>query len=162
MKAMVVYDSFFGNTEQIALAIGKGLGTAAEVKVFRVTDAKADGPAGGTVLAVGSPTRGFRPSEATQRWLKGLPANSLAGVKVAAFDTGIAPADIKQGFVRGLIKLFGYAAKPIARQLQKKGGSLALAPEGFFVLDSKGPLKAGELERALDWGRRLRRSADPR
>lgn len=158
MNATVVYDSFFGNTEQIAQAIGKRLGTAAEVKVLRVTEAKAEHLAGRNVLVVGSPTRAFRPSEAVQQWLKRLPANSLAGVKVAAFDTGIAPGDIKQGFVRVLVKTFGYAAKPIAAQLRKKGGALALPPEGFLVLDSKGPLKQGELERAAAWGQRLRQS----
>lgn len=158
MNATVVYDSFFGNTEQIAQAIGKGLGTAAEVKVLRVTEAKAGHLAGGNVLVVGSPTRGFRPSEALQKWLKGLPANSLAGMKVAAFDTGFALADIKQGFLRVLVKWFGYAAKPIAVQLQKKGGPLVLPPEDFWVLGTEGPLKQGELERAAAWGQRLRQS----
>lgn len=158
MKTLVVYDSFFGNTEQIAQAIGQALGSAGEVKVLRVKDAKPEQIAGAALLVVGSPTRAFRPSEATQNWLQALPPKSLAGVKVAAFDTGIALADIKQGFVRFMAKTFGYAAKPIAGQLQKKGGALILPPEGFWVLDTKGPLKQGELERAAAWGKRVRQS----
>ncbi|GAI96433.1 unnamed protein product [marine sediment metagenome] len=51
------------------------------------------------------------------------------------------------------MKLFGYAAKPIADKLEKKGGGLIIPPEGFFIKDSKGPLKDGELERAADWAK---------
>jgi flavodoxin I len=35
--------------------------------------------------------------------------------------------------------------------LIKKGGSQVLAPAGFFVLNTEGPLKEGELERAAEW-----------
>jgi hypothetical protein len=51
------------------------------------------------------------------------------------------------------VKLFGYAAKPIAYKLEKKGGSLVIPPEGFLVKASEGPLKDGELERAADWAK---------
>jgi len=54
-----------------------------------------------------------------------------------------------------LEKVFGYAAKPITEKLQKKGGDLAIPPEGFIVKDSKGPLKDGELERAESWAKLL-------
>jgi hypothetical protein len=53
------------------------------------------------------------------------------------------------------VKLFGYAAKPIADKLKKKGGELAIPPEGFFVKGSEGPLKEGELERVADWARQI-------
>jgi len=49
------------------------------------------------------------------------------------------------------VKLFGYASKPIAYKLEKKGGTLIISPEGFFVKESEGPLKDGDLERAVDW-----------
>jgi hypothetical protein len=53
--------------------------------------------------------------------------------------------------LRLFVKLFGYAAKPIADRLTKKGGELMIRPEGFFVEDTEGPLKTGELERAVGW-----------
>ena len=58
-------------------------------------------------------------------------------------------------FLRFMAGRFGYAAKPIADRLQKKGGDLAVPPEGFIVLGAEGPLKEGELERAAEWGRRV-------
>jgi len=50
-----------------------------------------------------------------------------------------------------MVGLFGYAAKPIADKLAKKGGTLIAQPEGFFVNGSEGPLKDNELERASTW-----------
>jgi hypothetical protein len=49
----------------------------------------------------------------------------------------------------------GYAAKHIARRLEKAGGSLIVAPEGFYVEGTEGPLKDGEVERAGTWAKRL-------
>jgi hypothetical protein len=54
-----------------------------------------------------------------------------------------------------MVKLFGYAAKPIANRLTKKGGVLTMEPEGFFVEGTEGPLTDGELERAAAWAQRI-------
>lgn len=66
-------------------------------------------------------------------------------------DTRISVNDANSRLLTVLVKIFGYAAKPIAKKLIKKGGKLLIPPEGFFVKDSEGPLKAGELERAANW-----------
>jgi flavodoxin len=63
MKAMVIYDSIFGNTEKVAEAIGKAIGSEAEQNVVKVSDDGAVRLQGVDVLIVGSPTRGFRPTE---------------------------------------------------------------------------------------------------
>ena len=102
---------------------------------------------------MGSPTRGFRPTPATMTFLKGLPRQSLNGVKVAAFDTRISPQDTHSPILKFLVNLFGYAAKPIGDQLTARGGTLSAAPEGFIVTASEGPLKEGELERAAAWAK---------
>jgi len=43
----------------------------------------------------------------------------------------------------------------IANHLQKNGGQLAIAPEGFIVKGTKGPLKEGERARAARWAKSL-------
>jgi len=158
MKALVIYDTFFGNTQQIAesigAALGEALGAGAEVHTLRVTDVQPEHLAGVGLLIVGSPTRAFKPSPATTAWLKALPADRLKGVKVAAFDTRI-PVESAPGFLRVMVKLFGYADKPMADKLQKKGGTLAAPTEGFIVTDSEGPLKEGELARAAEWAKQI-------
>ena len=155
MKAMVVYDSVFGNTEKVAQAIGGALGAPEDVSVLRVGDVKPEQLAGVQVLIVGSPTRAFSPTPATKAMLKALPAKVLSGVKVAAFDTRISVEDSNSRILRAMVKVLGYAAKPIADRLRSKGGDLVLEPEGFYVQDTEGPLKEGELERAAVWAKQV-------
>ena len=157
MKAMVVYDSIFGNTEQIAQAIGNALGSPKDVEILRVGDVKPEHLTGLDVLIVGSPTRRFRPTSAISNFLKSIPKNGLKGIKVAAFDTRFTMDEIESSIfiLPILVSIFGYAAKPIADKLKKKGGELAIPPEGFFVEGTEGPLKEGELERAADWAKQI-------
>ena len=151
MKILVVYDSVFGNTEKIAQAIGAALTPQGEVTTVRVSNVTLEQLTGLEFLIVGSPTRGFRPTEGITKFLKRLAINGLKGVKVAAFDTRLASTDIQSALLRAFVRIGGYAAKPIADQLKKCGGELVIPPEGFFVKASEGPLKEGELERAAAW-----------
>jgi len=147
MNALVIYDSVFGNTEKIALSIAAGLNTQA----VPVSQANAGQLRGLDLLVVGSPTRGFRPTEGISKLLNGLPKNHLAGVRVAAFDTRIVLETIDSKALRFLVDKGGYAASTIAKMLAKKGGQLAAPGEGFYVTGEQGPLKDGELEHAAAW-----------
>ncbi|MGA9347749.1 MAG: flavodoxin family protein [Anaerolineae bacterium] len=157
MKALIVYDSFFGNTEQIAQAIGNALGSPEDVEILRVSNVKPEQLTGLKLLIVGSPTRGFRPTPAISNLLKSIPKNGLKGVKVAAFDTRFTMDEIESSvfILPILVNIFGYAAKPTSDRLKKKGGELIIPPEGFFVEGTEGPLKEGELERAADWAKQI-------
>ncbi len=156
MKALVVYDSFFGNTEKVAQAVARGIGAPEEVTLVRVGSLAPQQLADATLLVVGSPTRGFRASEATAAFLANLPAGSLQGKKVAAFDTRLT-LEAMGPVIRFMfwIKYGKFAAPSMAEALQKAGGELALPSEGFIVMASEGPLKDGELERAEAWGKNL-------
>ena len=63
--------------------------------------------------------------------------------------------DMNSRILPPLVKVLGYAAKPITSGLQKRGGELIVPPEGFFVSDTEGPLKDGELDRAEDWAKQI-------
>lgn len=156
MKAMVAYDSAYGNTEQVAQAIGDALGPKEDVRVVRVGEVNPEQLAGLTLLIVGSPTQRFSPTGATTRFLKSIPDNGLRGTKVAAFDTRFTVSEIERVRILAFfVRRFGYAAEPIADRLEKKGGELAVPPEGFYVGDTEGPLLEGELERAADWAKQI-------
>jgi flavodoxin len=157
MNAFVLYDSVFGNTEKITQAIAAALGTQATP----VSQAEAGELRGLDLLVVGSPTRGFRPTEGISKMLNGLPKNHLTGVRVAAFDTRIVLETIDSKALRFLVDKGGYAAKTIAKALVKQGGVLAAPAEGFFVTGEQGPLKDGELERAAAWIRKARDGEAP-
>ena len=155
MQALVIYDTKFGNTEKVAQAIGTALAPPMEVTVVNVADARPERLAGVDLLVVGSPTWGSRPTPAITKWLKGLAANGLKGVQVAGFDTRGDMSQVTSRFVTVLVGFLGFAADPISARLEKKGGSVAIPPEGFVVVDREGPLKDGELERAVEWAKRI-------
>ena len=157
MKSLILYDSQFGNTEKIAQAIARGLEESHEVTMLRVSQASADQLTGFDLVVAGSPTQGFRATKASSALLKGLPKKAFKGVKVTAFDTRFTEQKIKESarFLPTLVKMFGYAAEPLAEQMVSKGGQLIVPAEGFFVGDTEGPLLEGELERAESWGKQL-------
>ena len=146
MKALVVYDSQYGNTEKIARAIGDAI---PEARVLHASEAGQQDLEEVDLLIVGSPTHGGRPMGAIQTFLMNAPATAIKGINVAAFDTR---------FASRFAKVFGYAAGRIANPLKRKGGNLFVEPEGFFVEGTKGPLKEGELERAAGWAGAILRS----
>jgi len=144
MKALVVYDSLYGNTEKIAQAIGGGIG--GEVKVVKVGEANPAELGSYDLVIVGSPTQGGRHTVATREFLGKIPADALKDKRVASFDT------------RGktwVVKIFGWAANRIADALKEKGSNLVAPGEGFFVKTVKGPLVDGELERAAAWAKAI-------
>ena len=63
--------------------------------------------------------------------------------------------DVNSRILHFLVNIFGYAAGPIAEKLGRKSGELVIAPEGFIVKGTKGPLKEGELERAAAWAKQV-------
>jgi flavodoxin len=155
MKVLIVYDSYFGNTEEVAQAMGDALRPKVEVEVRRVAEVQPEQVTGLDVLIVGSPTRAFSPTQAIKQFVISIPRHGLDGVKVAAFDTRIAVEETGPRFLALLVKVFGYAAKPISVRLEKKGGEQAASPEGFIVEGTEGPLKEGELERATAWAQQV-------
>ncbi len=152
MKALVVYDSVFGNTEKVAQAMG----TALECEARRITEVTPEQLTGLDALIVGSPTQAFQALKPVKAFLKSISVGSLKGVKVAAFDTRMDVKEVNNAVLTVFAKAFGYAAEPIGKQLVKKGGVQAVPPEGFIVNGEKGPLRDGELERAAAWAQKIR------
>jgi flavodoxin len=152
MKALIIYDSMYGNTEKIAQAIGDGL--TGEVKVVRIGEANPSEVKTCDLLILGSPVHGGRATPAIDAFVKKLPADSLQGISVAAFDTRFEQEEQGVG-LRILMSIIRYAADRIAKDLVKKGGKLIAEPEGFIVENKEGPLKQGELERANKWAQAM-------
>jgi len=143
MKSLVVYDSQYGNTEMIAQAIGKAIGSQA-VRIGELSPGELENL---DLLILGSPTHGGWYTEGVKDLLESLP--SQVSFKAVAFDT-------RTVTIWNKLLPFGYAAPRIARELQGKGAELVAPPEGFVVVGVEGPLKDGELERAAGWAGKLR------
>jgi flavodoxin len=157
MDTLVIYDTFYSNTEQVARAIGETLAVQKEVEIRQVRDVNPQQLTEFKLLIVGSPTRGFEPTELISEFLRKIPIDALKGIKVAAFDTRLSIDTIKFPLGRFLARKFlkEYAANLISSTLKEKGGVMSIPPEGFFVKGTKGPLIEGELARAADWARQF-------
>jgi flavodoxin I len=142
MKALVVYDSTFGNTEIIAQAIAQALGADAR-RAASLTPADLSGF---DLVVIGAPTNGGQATPAMRAFLKSLDKQTAGGLAVATFDT----RDVHRW-----VSIFGYAAKRMSKHLAGLGARPVAAPEGFFVTGTRGPLKDGEVERAAAWAARL-------
>jgi flavodoxin len=154
MRFLVLYDSVFGCTEKVALALGEALSKQGACEVVKAADFTSDRLAGVDRLFIGSPTRAFRPTPELTTKLSALRAGALSGLPVHVFDTRVdiakAPA-----VLRLMARLFGYAAGALAKLVRAKGGTVVGAPVGFVVAGTEGPLLEGELERAVRFAEAL-------
>jgi len=144
MKTLIIYDSQYGNTGQIAKAIGGAI--KGEVKLVHAGDADPTEIPSADLLIIGSPTQGGRTTETMKDFLEKLPDSSLRCAPIATFDTRISTR---------FVDIFGFAAGKMGKELKARGANLIVPPEGFFVAAPKGPLKDGEAERAADWAKKI-------
>ena len=164
MKAVVVYESLWGNTAAVARAVADGIGP--QTRCLTTDEAASDVIADADLIVAGAPVLGFRLGGDQMRaaiardeanapkppdlshpslrsWLEHLPRGNGQS---AAFETRIwwsprgATGDIETRLERA-----GY--RPIAKA------------QKFVVADKYGPLRDGELERAHQWGQELATAA---
>jgi len=167
MRAVVVYESMYGNTHVIGDAIGAGLAGGFDVDVVRVAEA-GRALAEADLLVVGGPTHMHGMARRSTRkaavkaaaagglalepdalrtglreWLDSL-GKSNAHAKAAAFDTRL----------KGPAAFTGSAAKGAGKALRHLGYDLVAEPESFLVT-KQDQLVPGERDRALTWGSAL-------
>lgn len=148
MKTLIIYDSYFGNTKEIAIAISEALNNSVVINIKDFSKEKLENT---ELIIVGSPTRGFNYTESIKNLLDGLSTDELKNKKVLAFDTRIDSKDVKPKVLGFLMKTFGYASEKILKSLTRKGAIAFGEPGGFIVVDKDGPLKSKERERAQSW-----------
>lgn len=161
MRALIVYESMFGNTEEIARSVAKGVGRHIAVDLVEVGTAPPVPPDDVDLLIVGAPTHAFglsRPGtrrtaaeqagnslvsrgDGLREWLDRL-APPIHPVTAAAFDTRFNKPRW----------LTGSAAIAASRVLWGHGYHLVTDPQSFFVTSTSGPIAEGEQARAQQWG----------
>lgn len=175
MKALVIYESMFGNTRAVALAIADGIAQHMAVDAVEVGGAPAELAEDVALLVVGAPTHAHGMTSPNTRadaarragdrlvsrggglreWLDRL-LPMAAPPAIAAFDTRI----------KGPELLWGSAAKGATRRLQALGFKPKQPPQSFIVDGPTGPvfdrIGKGELERARAWGASLAAAVEVR
>src|SRR5687767_14943126 len=126
MRTLVVYETEYGNTEQIARAIAEVLGEHGEARamaVGEVEEVEALSKEGLDLLVVGAPTQRHSLPTPMRELLEGAPRGALEGLRAMAFDT-------RYHRTRWIT---GSAAKEIGKLLRRLGCHLLAPPESFFV-----------------------------
>jgi hypothetical protein len=168
MRALVVYESMYGNTHVVASNIADGLGAGHDVILVPVGEATGDLLAWADLVIVGAPTHMQRLSITASRQMAAQAAASQASrlkldpdagglglrdwfdimppgrVLAAAFDTRI---NARSAFT-------GRASRSIRRLLKRHGYRVIAAPESFLVT-SRSTLLDGEPARGRRWGAAL-------
>ena len=169
MRALVVYESIFGNTREIASAIAQGVRDAGcSAELVEVSHAPTAIDVFDLVI-VGGPTHAWSMSRASTREggrkqaraLDRTPESSGIGVRewlaqlVPTPDQPPVPAATFDTAVKTRWFPVGSAARAEAKALQHMGHAILEKPEHFYVGDSAGPLIDGERERARTWASRI-------
>ena len=147
MKAIVIFDSKFGNTKLIANTIAKKLGT--NVPHIYVGDLKASDIDEYDLLIIGSPVVGWRPTERIIEFLYSLDPGKLKNKNVAVFDTKIK------------LLISSNCAKKISYAFKKAGAYIIVPPIEFYIKKKQTVLLDGELERAEDWATSIKTKLEP-
>ena len=165
MRAVIVYESMYGNTHLVADALGAGIGSTFDVQVVPVAQATPEILADASLVVVGGPTHIHGMSRAATRkaavegadkpgslleldpdapgpglreWFGSL---GRYPAKAAAFDTRL----------HGPAAMTGQASKGVARLLRAHGFDVIAKPASFLVTKDN-RLDLHETDRAREWG----------
>jgi flavodoxin len=172
MRALVIYESMYGNTHRIAEAVTEGLiEEGIDAVTIPIDEATGERVTSTDLVVVGGPTHAHGMSRSNTRraaaedaaepgsdlhlephaeeaglreWFDALPPSSGPA---AAFDTRFSMPAV----------LTGRASKGISKHLRRLGRTEVTEPTSFLVRKGN-TLVDGEEHRAREWGRALARS----
>jgi hypothetical protein len=167
MKAVVVYQSLWGNTAAVAAAIAEGLGEGA--CAISTGDATAEAIADADLVVAGAPLLGF--SLPTERMLDGIRKNPGIGAPEPdlshplmrtwlagpAAELGRSRNPLAAAFETAIWWSPGSSAKTILKELEAADYRSIAKGHRFVVSAKYGPLRKGEIEAAREWGAELAR-----
>lgn len=165
MRAVVGYESMFGNTRLIAEAIAAGLAQTYEVTTVPAARLEHELQAGADLLVLGGPTHGWNMSRPSTRATARKQAGESKGTLF--LEPGAEGPGLREWFaathaeptaaaafatrVNAPWIISGSAAPRIAKQLRRRGWRLVARPASFRV-SGYDTITDGELDRAREWG----------
>ena len=162
MKAVVAYESLWGNTAAVARAIAAGLGP--DARALSTAEASPAALAGADLIVAGSPLFAFQlPTDQIRETIRGKTATfprppDLSHPALRAWLAALPPgAGRAAAFETRIWWSPGGATGAILKALKNAGYEPLARGKRFRVAGLTGPLKAGELERAREWGAALAR-----
>jgi len=148
MKALVIFDSLYGNTEKVARALTSGMREQGiEVDCARANTVDAGTLGAYDMIVIGGPTHRRGLSETMKTFTKQLRETDVKNKLVFAFDTKYES------------RLAGSAGKGIEQRMKKNRMKVVMPHVSAIVLGREGPLKEGTEEQFKQIGTELARIA---
>jgi hypothetical protein len=168
-RALVIFESMFGNTRTIAEAVAEGLSSRFVTDLVETSLAPTRIAEEVSLVVVGGPTHAFgltrartrqdaaaqtdeplvSPAGGIREWLASAERPERR-IGAAAFDTRIDKPRVP-----------GSAARGAEKRLRRLGFRLVAEPESFYVSETKGPLVPGEVQRARRWAQQVAARSAP-
>lgn len=129
-RAIIVYDTKFGNTQKAANALAEGIkAQGVDVDCLQTNEVDTSKLGEYDLLALGGPTQAFGISKPMKDFLEKLESAKLGGKKAFAFDTKMKS------------RLAGSAGKGIEKKLQRLGMNIIMPHVSAIVNGREGPLE---------------------
>ena len=150
VKAIVIYESKYGNTRLVAETIAGGMAqvTGTEAVLAEVNDVDLNRIGDFNVIIIGSPNHMGRATKSTGKFIDKLGKLNLEEKRGAVFDTYMA-------------RDFEKAVKKMEKQIAEKAPGLKLVAPGLSVrvTGMKGPVAGGELPKCKEFGVKIAEQA---
>ena len=146
VKAVLLYESKYGNTKRVAEAIAEEMqrvgGMEAALTALKGVDV--DDIANYDVILLGGPTHFGGPTRGVRKFIDALGKRNVNGKSVAVFDTYLG-----EDFEKGVRKM--------EEQIRAKAPGLKLLAPGLSIRveGMKGPIAEGELVKCKDFVKQL-------
>jgi flavodoxin len=150
MKTLIVYDSFFGNTEKVANRIYETLSPQQKTKLVHVSEAQTLNISSYELVIVGSPTRYYQPTPAIVSFVRGL---KTIRIQVAFFDTRL---DAEGHWLMGpMEKIFKFASDTMETLVRNTQAKQAISSLGVYVTGTEGPIARNAMKDVENWAKLL-------
>ena len=145
---IIVYDSWFGNTQVVAETIGKGINEIEKnlVVIKKINDAKPNDVLDFDIILIGSPNHMGGPTRKVKKFIDNLGKLKIDDKQVAVFDT----------YVRKNVHI-GKTVRKMEKRIREKLSDLKIVTDGLSiqVKGVRGPLEKGELSKCILFGNKL-------
>ncbi|MDD1721264.1 MAG: flavodoxin family protein [Euryarchaeota archaeon] len=148
MKALVIYDSLYGNTEKVARALASGMREGGiDVECVRANTVDVGTLRAYDMIVIGGPTHSMGLSDTMKTFTKQLKEAAVKNKQAFAFDTKYDS------------RFAGSAGKKIEQRMKQNGMKVVVPHASAIVLGKEGPLKEGTEAQFKQIGTELARSA---
>jgi menaquinone-dependent protoporphyrinogen IX oxidase len=146
MKSLVVYDSYFGNTELVAKTINETLKKEGSSKLIHVSEASDLDIEDFDLVVIGSPTRYYKPTKPIVQFVREAKSYEI---QIALFDTRM---DAEDHWILGPAeRILGFAADTMANIVDMGQAQMDVEPLGVYVKNTQGPIGKKSLKDIETW-----------